>query len=36
MSKQEHLNLKQRQEDLQDEKIGNLTNIVKQMKGGQK
>ena len=36
MSKQDYLKLKEKQENLQDEKIDNLTGVVRQMKGGQR
>ena len=36
MSKQDYLKLKDKQENLQDEKIDNLTGVVRQMKGGQR
>ena len=36
MSKQDYLKLKEKQENLQDEKIVNLTGVVRQMKGGQR
>ena len=36
LTKQDHMALRQKQEDLQDEKVEGLTGIVKQMKGGQK
>ena len=36
MSKQDYLKPKDKQENLQDEKIDNLTGVVRQMKGGQR